>query len=101
MSYEGCQQVIADQLNDLPSLKGVTPNFNSIAMVDPAKQTAPIKSLINQVSTVSEPREALLSTDVQNAILAAASSVATGSASPQDAANTLQQAAEAAGVTFK
>jgi len=95
------QQVIADQLNDLPSLKGVTPNFNSIALVDPAKQTAPIKSLINQVSTVTEPREALLSTDVQNAILAAASSVATGSASPQDAANTLQQAAEAAGVTFK
>jgi nicotinamidase-related amidase len=50
---------------------------------------------------VTEPREALLSTDVQNAILAAAQSVATGSASPEDAANTLQKAAEAAGVTFK
>ena len=49
---------------------------------------------------MTEPRESLLSADVQNAILAAASSVATGSASPQDAANTLQQAAEAAGETF-
>jgi len=50
---------------------------------------------------VTEPREALLSADVQTAILAAATSVATGKASPQDAANTLQQAAEAAGETFK
>jgi len=41
------------------------------------------------------------STDVQNAILAAAQSVATGQATPQAAANTLQQAAVAAGETFK
>jgi raffinose/stachyose/melibiose transport system substrate-binding protein len=95
------QQVIANQLNDLPSLKGVTPNFDQIALVDPSKQTAPVKDLITKVGTVTEPREALLSTDVQNAILAAAQSVATGSASPQDAANTLQSAAEAAGETFK
>ncbi len=95
------QQVIADQLNDLPSLKGITPNFDNIALVDPNQQTAPVKNLITQVGTVTEPREALLSTDVQNAILAAASSVATGGSSPQDAANTLQQAAVAAGETFK
>ena len=98
-SEEG-QQVIADQLDDLPALKGVTPNFEQIQLVDPAQQQQPIKSLISQVATVTEPRESLLSADVQNAILAAASSVATGSASPQDAANTLQQAAEAAGETF-
>ena len=36
-----------------------------------------------------------------DAILAAAQSVATGKTSPQDAANTLQQAAVAAGETFK
>ena len=94
------QQVIADQLDDLPALKGVTPNFDQIQLVDPTQQAQPIKSLISQVATVTEPRESLLSADVQNAILAAASSVATGSASPQDAANTLQQAAEAAGETF-
>jgi ABC-type glycerol-3-phosphate transport system substrate-binding protein len=94
------QQVIADQLDDLPALKGVTPNFEQIQLVDPKQQQQPIKSLISQVATVTEPRESLLSADVQNAILAAASSVATGSASPQDAANTLQQAAEAAGETF-
>ncbi len=95
------QQVIADQLNDLPALKGVTPNFDTIQLVDPAQQGTPVKNLNSQAATVTEPREALLSTDVQNAILAAAQSVATGSASPEDAANTLQKAAEAAGVTFK
>ena len=95
------QQVVANQLDDLPALKGVTPNFNAIQLVDPAQQATPVKNLITHAATVTEPREALLSTDVQNAILAAAQSVATGSASPQDAANTLQKAAEAAGVTFK
>ncbi|MEV7627788.1 ABC transporter substrate-binding protein [Actinoplanes sp. NPDC089786] len=99
-SAEG-QQVIADQLNDLPSLTSVTPNFDNVELVDPAIQKGPVRQLITKASAVTEPRQALLSADVQNGILAAATSVATGKASPQDAAKTLQQAAEAAGVTFK
>jgi raffinose/stachyose/melibiose transport system substrate-binding protein len=99
-STEG-QQVIADQLNDLPSLKSVQPNFDSVQLVDPATQKTPVQQLITKVGSVTEPREALLSADVQTAILAAATSVATGKTAPQDAATTLQQAAEAAGVTFK
>ncbi len=95
------QQVVANQLDDLPALKGVTPDFTTIQLVDPAQQATAVKDLVTKVAGVTEPREALLSTDVQNAILAAAQSVATGSASPQDAANTLQQAAEAAGEKFK
>jgi len=95
------QQVIADQLNDLPALKSVVPNFDSIQLVDPASQKSPVQDLVTKVGNVTEPREALLSADVQTAILAAATSVATGKTSPQDAANTLQQAAEAAGETFK
>ena len=92
---------IADQLDDLPALKGVTPNFDEIQLVDPTSQTKPGARPDHQVATVTEPRESLLSADVQNAILAAATSVATGKATPQDAADTLQQAAEAAGETFK
>jgi raffinose/stachyose/melibiose transport system substrate-binding protein len=99
-SAEG-QQVIADQLNDLPSLKSVQPNFDAVELVDPATQKAPVQDLITKVGSVTEPREALLSADVQTGILAAATSVATGKASPEDAAKTMQQAAEAAGVTFK
>lgn len=95
------QQVVADQLNDLPALPSVQPNFDSIQLVDPASQTKPVQDLIAKAAKVTEPREALLSTDVQDAILAAATSVATGKATPQAAADTLQKAAEAAGETFK
>ena len=45
---------------------------------------------------MTEPRFALLTADVQDAILAAATSAATGKATPQEAADTLQKAAEAA-----
>ncbi|XVV14922.1 extracellular solute-binding protein [Actinoplanes sp. CA-131856] len=99
-SKEG-QQAIADQLNDLPALKGVEPDFDSIQLVDPATQKAPVEKLIEQAGTITEPREALLNADVQNGILAAATSVATGKATPEQAAEELQKAAEAAGVTFK
>jgi raffinose/stachyose/melibiose transport system substrate-binding protein len=95
------QQLVANQLDDLPALRSVQPDFNQIKLVDPAVQLTDIQSLVTQVGSVSEPREALLGTDVQNAILAAATSVASGSSSPQSAANTLQSAAVAAGETFK
>jgi raffinose/stachyose/melibiose transport system substrate-binding protein len=45
---------------------------------------------------VTEPRFALLNQDLQDAILAAATSTATGKSTPQEAADTLQKAAQAA-----
>lgn len=95
------QQVIADQLDDIPALKSVQPNFSSIALVDPQSQATQVRDLMAKASGVTEPRESLLSADVQTAILAAATSVATGQATPQAAANTLQNAAVAAGEQFK
>lgn len=95
------QQVVANQLNDIPSLKSVAPDFGQIKFVDPAVQSAPVKDLLKQVGDVTQPREALVSNDLSTAILAAATSVASGSASPSAAASTLQQAAAAAGETFK
>jgi len=90
------QQAVADQLNDVPALKGVQPNFDKIKFVDSATQQAPVKELLTKVTTVTQPRFALLNQDVQDAILQAATSTATGKATPQEAADTLQQAAEAA-----
>ena len=90
------QQVIANRLDTLPTLKGIKPDFSQIKFVDPGLQNTPVNDLLKKVGSVTEPREALLSADVQNAILAAAQSVAGGSASPQQAADTLEQAAEAA-----
>jgi ABC-type glycerol-3-phosphate transport system substrate-binding protein len=95
------QQAVADELDDIPSLNGVAPNWNKIQMPDKSIQQAPVQNIIKQTDTVSEARESLLSTAVQNAILAASTSVATGSASPQAAADTLQSAAVASGEKFK
>ncbi len=94
-STQAGQETVGNALDDIPALKGVTPDFSKISLVDPAQKTD-LTGLIDKTGTVTEPREALLSTDVQNAILAAAQSVATGKATPQAAANTLQQAAKQA-----
>jgi ABC-type glycerol-3-phosphate transport system substrate-binding protein len=90
------QQAVADQLNDVPALKGVEPDFAKITFVDPKVQEAPVKDLLAKVAPVTQPRFALLSQDVQDAIFQAATSTATGKASPEKAANTLEQSAEAA-----
>jgi raffinose/stachyose/melibiose transport system substrate-binding protein len=90
------QQAVANQLNDVPALKGIEPNFEEIKFVDPAIQEAPVKDLLAKVAPVTQPRFALLNQDIQDAIFQAAQSVATGKSTPEEAANTLQQAAEAA-----
>jgi raffinose/stachyose/melibiose transport system substrate-binding protein len=90
------QQAVADQLNDVPALKGVEPDFEKIQFVDSATQAAPVKELLAKVGSVTQPRFALLSQDVQDAIFQAATSTATGKSTPQEAADALQKAAEAA-----
>ena len=87
------QQLVANSLEDIPSLKGVNPDFGAAKLVSRATEEAPIKKLIEQVAGVTQPREALLSADVQNDILAAAQSVASGSATPAAAAKKLQSQA--------
>ena len=42
------QQAVADQLNDVPALKGVEPNFDKVTFVDPATQAEPVKQLLEQ-----------------------------------------------------
>ena len=94
------QQIVANQLDDIPSVKSIKPNFSNIQFVDQSAQTDMVQRYMQHAQTVTQPRESLLSADVQNAILAAATSVATGSATAQRAADTLQQAAVAAGEKF-
>ncbi len=98
------QQYVANQLEDLPSLKSVTPNYAAAGIVAPSLQLSAVKNLATTVGTVTEPRELLLSTAMQNGnggILSAAQGVATGSETPQAAAKALQSAAVASGVKFK
>jgi len=88
------QQAVANQLNDIPALKGIEPNFDEIKFVDPAVQEAPVKDLIAKVATVEQPRFALLSQDATDAFFAAATSVATGKATPEEAAKTMRKTIE-------
>ena len=90
------QQAVANQLNDVPALKGIEPNFDEITFVDPALQESPVKDLLAKVATVEQPRFALLLQDHTDAFFAAATSVATGKATPEEAANTMQKTIEAA-----
>ncbi|MCU1527276.1 MAG: carbohydrate transporter substrate-binding protein [Frondihabitans sp.] len=91
------QQAIADGLNDIPSLKGINPNFDAIKLVDPATQKAPLVNLIKQASASAEPRLSPVSANLQTAIGVAATTVAAGSATPAQAVKTLQSASTSAG----
>ncbi len=95
------QQLVADGLNDFPSLRGVTPDWHSIQLVNPSAQLSVISRLIDQTSQVTEPREAPLNAAMQQAIQVAATTVAAGQATPAQAAATLQGAAVQAGVKFR
>jgi ABC-type glycerol-3-phosphate transport system substrate-binding protein len=88
------QQAVANQLNDVPALKGIQPNFSEIKFVDPAVQEAPVKDLLAKVAPVEQPRFALLLQDHTDAFFAAATSVATGKATPEQAANTMRKTIE-------
>lgn len=90
------QQVVADRLDTTPVLKGIAPDFTTIKFVDPTLQTDPVNAYLKGTVSIDEPRFALLNADIENAFLAAAQSVGSGSATPQQAATTLQQAADAA-----
>lgn len=90
------QQIMANQLDGVPGLIGVQPDFDEIKLVDPEVQKAPVEDLLKKLNSVTEPRFAEISQDVQDAVFQASTSVATGKATPQQAADTLQKAAEAA-----
>jgi raffinose/stachyose/melibiose transport system substrate-binding protein len=92
---------VADILNDLPALNGVTPNWDAIKMPDAKVERPPLDQLIKEASAVTEPRLGLIGVDLGVAIGVASTTVAEGKATPEEAAQTLQKAAEDAGITFK
>ena len=90
------QQIAANQLDAIPGLIGVKANFDEIKLVDEKVQRAPVEELLQKLPKVTEPRFAEISQDVQTAVFEAQQAVATGKSTPQQAAETLQKAAEAA-----
>ena len=87
------QEQVANALDDIASLKGIEPNWSNIGLVDPSMQQAALSKLITNAVGSSEPRLATVSTNLQLAIGVASTTVAAGSATPAQAAATLQAAA--------
>ncbi|MDR2379545.1 MAG: ABC transporter substrate-binding protein, partial [Bifidobacteriaceae bacterium] len=92
------QQAIADSLNLIPALKSVTPNWNNVKLVNPDKQGDPMKALTERASSVVDsPRFQTINADMNQALMDACSTVGSGEATPQEAAETLQKAQEELG----
>jgi raffinose/stachyose/melibiose transport system substrate-binding protein len=87
------QEQVANALDDIASLKGIQPNWSNISLVSPTVQQAALSKLITNAVASSEPRLATVSTNLQLAIGVASTTVASGSATPAQAAATLQAAA--------
>jgi ABC-type glycerol-3-phosphate transport system substrate-binding protein len=87
------QEQVANALDDIASLKGIEPKWPDISLVNPSTQQAALSKLITNAVVSSEPRLATVSPNLQVAIGVASTTVASGSATPAQAAATLQAAA--------
>jgi ABC-type glycerol-3-phosphate transport system substrate-binding protein len=87
------QQQVANALDDIASLRGIEPDWSNISLVNSSLQQPALSKLITQAAASSEPRLATVSTNLQLAIGVASTTVASGSATPAQAAATLQAAA--------
>jgi ABC-type glycerol-3-phosphate transport system substrate-binding protein len=85
------QQVVANLLNDIPSVTGVQPDWTTVKLVTDSVQRANLQHLIDETTTSTEPRLSLVSANLQQAIGVASTTVAAGSATPAQAAATLEK----------
>jgi ABC-type glycerol-3-phosphate transport system substrate-binding protein len=87
------QEQVANALDDIAALKGVQPDWSNVSLVNSGVQQAALSKLITNAVQSAEPRLATVSTNLQLAIGVASTTVASGSATPAQAAATLQAAA--------
>jgi ABC-type glycerol-3-phosphate transport system substrate-binding protein len=85
------QQAVADTIAEIPSLIGVTPQWDTVDFVNQEVQQPMLEALIEKSLASTEPRLSLVSADLQQAIGDATQSVASGKATPEEAAKTLEE----------
>ena len=88
------QQEVANALNDIPALNGVQPQWDNVTLVNKSAQQSALEKLVQQTTTSSEPRLSLITSDLQQAIGVASTTVAEGQKTPEQAASALQDAAD-------
>jgi len=87
------QQMIADTLNVIPSLKSATPNWDVVKLVNPEKQNDAIKAYVeNAMETQNNPRFAGINADMNQAMMDVLAGVAGGTITPEDGAAELAAA---------
>lgn len=81
------QQMIADSLNVIPSLKSATPNWDEVKLVNPEVQNEAVKSYIEHaMDSGDNPRFAAINADMNQAMMDVLSGVASGTMTPKDGA---------------
>ncbi len=95
-SQEG-QQVIADSLNLIPARLGVTPDWDTIELVNADVQSSAIKAIYEDAGKADQSRFGDISADMNDALILALSAIATGMSSPADAMAELQATADSLG----
>jgi ABC-type glycerol-3-phosphate transport system substrate-binding protein len=92
---DGGQQAVANTLNNIPSLKGVQPQWDQIDLVNPDAQLDSLKELTEIASAATQPRFATVSADLNTAFRDALIGVATGDVTPEQSLENLQSVADA------
>ncbi len=88
-------RAVANTLNDIPSLKGVQPQWDNIKLANPAAQLKTLQDYTDTASSADQPRFATVSADLNTAFRDALIGVATGKVSIKDALTNLQTVADA------
>lgn len=84
---ESGQQMIADTLNVVPSLKSITPDWDNVKLVNPEKQNNEIKDYIeNAMNSGDNPRFGAINADMNQAMMDVLAGVAGGTMTPEDGA---------------
>jgi raffinose/stachyose/melibiose transport system substrate-binding protein len=87
---ESGQQAVANTLNNIPSLKGITPQWDQIDLVDPARQLEPLQQFTERAGEATAPRFATVSADLNSAFEDALIGVASDDMSIDEALAGLQ-----------
>jgi hypothetical protein len=85
---------VANRLDQTPDRIGITPDWDTITLVNPEVQLPILEELYTTQYDVSESRFRLLSPAVVQALSDATTSVLEGTTSPADAASAVQAAAQ-------
>ena len=85
------QQKVANLLNQIPSLKGVEPDWGTLNLVNADQQIPAIQQMLGAATSSDEPRLASIPADLNTAIQLATTDVAGGQKTPQEACDELQK----------